>query len=124
MGWPQDHLSQAAPQSADFAGMAADPVHDFAPEPEPVHKPLPMDVPEGVTPPSRRGGARRPLLEVVVDLGYTAPEHVEVVQRTARVTGRLPEHVLLEEGTVTADQLARAVAERYGLDHLDLTRFK
>src|SRR3954466_6556299 len=115
MGWSENHLSQAAPQSADFADMAADPVHDFAPEPEQVHMPLPMDVPEGVTPPTRRGGARRPLLDVITGLQYALPEQVEVVQRTARVTGRPAEQVLVEEGTITADQLARAIAERYGL---------
>src|SRR4051794_4749199 len=124
MGWPENPFSQAHPQSADFADMAADPVHDYAPEAQPVHKPLPLDVPEGVTPPSRRGGARRPLLDILVGLNYTLPEQVEIVQRTSRVTGRPAEQILVEEGTVTADQLARAIAERYGLDHLDLTRFK
>src|SRR4051812_19842293 len=124
MGWPENPLSQAHPQSADFADMAADPVHDYPPGAEPVHKPLPLDVPEGVTPPSRRGGARRPLLDILVGLNYTLPEQVEIVQRTSRVTGRPAEQILVEEGTVTADQLARAIAERYGLDHLDLTRFK
>src|SRR3954471_21096632 len=124
MGWPENPFSQAHPQSADFADMAADPVHDYAPEPQPVHKPLPFDVPEGAPPPRRRGGARRPLLDILVGLNYTLPEQVEIVQRTSRVTGRPAEQILVEEGTVTADQLARAVAERYGLDHLDLTRFK
>src|SRR3954471_17561971 len=124
MGWPENPFSQAHPKSADFADMAADPVQDYAPEAEPGHKPLPLDVPEGVTAPSRRGGARRPLLDILVGLNYTLPEQVEIVQRTSRVTGRLAEQILVEEGTVTADQLARAIAERYGLDHLDLTRFK
>src|SRR4051795_9327174 len=124
MGWPENPFSQAHAKSADFPGMAADPLHDFASEAEPVHTPPPLDVPEGVTPPSHRGGARRPLIEVLVGLGYTTEEQVEIVQRTARVAGRPAEQLLVEEGTVTADQLARAVAERYGLDHLDLTRFK
>src|SRR3954453_16711549 len=120
MGWPEHPSAQAVTGSAEFPGMAADPVHDYAPEAEPVHRPLPMDVPEGVTPPSRRGGARRPLLDVLVELNYTGAEQVEDVQRTSRVTGRPPEQVLVEEGTVTSDQLARAIAERFGLDHLDL----
>src|SRR3954466_14711849 len=124
MGWPEHPSAQAVTGSAEFPGMAADPVHDYAPEAEPVHTPLPMDVPEGVTPPSRRGGARRPLLDVLVELSYATPEQVEIVQRTGRVTGRPAEQILVEEGSITADQLARAIAERYGLDHLDLTRFK
>ena len=31
-----------------------------------------------------------------------------------------PSGVLVADGTLTEDQLARAVAERFGLDHLDL----
>src|SRR4051812_7775122 len=124
MGWPENPLSQAHPQSADFADMAADPVHDYALETERAPAPLQMDVPEGVTPPTRRGGTRRPLLDVVVELGYTTADVIETVQRTGRVTGRPPEQILVEEGSLTGDQLARAIAERYGLDHLDLTRFK
>src|SRR3954452_25537259 len=124
MSWHEHPSTQGVDASAEFPDMAADPVHDYAPEPEPVHTPLPMDVPEGVTPPSRRGGARRPLIDVLVGLGYTTTEQVDAVQRTARVTGRQPEQILVEEGTITSDQLARAVAERFGLDHLDLTRFK
>ena len=41
----------------------------------------------------------------------------------ARSPGQTPEKVLLEAGTITEDQLARALAERYGLDHIDLTEF-
>src|SRR3954466_10750625 len=108
MSWHEHPSAQGSSGSAEFPDMAADPVHDFAPEPERVHTPLPMGVPEGVTPPMRRGGARRPLLDVIVELGYTGPEQVEMVQRTARVTGRAAEQVLVEEGTITADQLARA----------------
>src|SRR3954451_20205558 len=124
MSWHEHPSTQGVAASAEFPDMAADPVHDSAPEPEPVHTPLPMDVPEGVTPPSRRGGARRPLVDVLVELSYATPEQVEIVQRTGRVTGRPAEQILVEEGSITADQLARAIAERYGLDHLDLTRFK
>src|SRR4029450_4860218 len=35
-----------------------------------------------------------------------------------------PERLMLQEGTITDDQLSRAVAERYGLDHIDLTSFQ
>src|SRR3954454_21171308 len=123
MGWPKPSSIQGGRPSADFSHMAADPVHDYVREAEPV-APAPLDVPEGVTPPTQRGGMRRALLDVIVELGYSTSEHVEQVQRTARVTGRQAEHVLVDEGTITADQLARAIAERFGLDHLDLTRFK
>src|SRR5205823_753229 len=38
--------------------------------------------------------------------------------------GSPPEQVLLEQGAITAEQLSRGIAERYGLDHLDLGVFK
>ena len=38
----------------------------------------------------------------------------------ARTAGRTPESLLLEQGAINDDQLSRATAERYGLDHVDL----
>ena len=78
----------------------------------------------GITPPSRRGGSGRFLTDVLVDLGFVEPELVETAVEAARSAGRPPEKVLLEQGAITEDQLARAIGERYGLDHLDLTVFK
>ena len=78
----------------------------------------------GITPPSRRGGSGRFLTDVLVDLGFVEPELVETAVDIARSAGRPPEKVLLEQGAITEDQLARAIGERYGLDHLDLTVFK
>ena len=42
----------------------------------------------------------------------------------ARTAGRPPERLLLEQGAISADQFSRAVAERYGLDHVDLTAYQ
>ena len=39
------------------------------------------------------------------------------------MAGTSPERVLLESGALTSDGLARALAERYGLDHVDLGVF-
>ena len=105
--------------------MAAEPA-PLEPVAEEVRPPTPIDpnVPEGVTPPRRRGGARRELLEVLVELGYAPQDRVDLVRQTSRSSGRPPEQMLVDEGVVTADQLARAIAERFGIDHLDLTRFK
>ena len=47
----------------------------------------------------------------------------EQAVEAARHPGMTPEKVLLEGGAITEDQLARALAERYGLDHIDLTEF-
>jgi type IV pilus assembly protein PilB len=109
---------------ADLPPMAAEPA-PLPPAPEKFRPAAPQhDVPEGVTPPKRRGGARRALLDVLIELGYAPEDGMELARHTARTSGRSPEQVLLDEGVITADQLARAVAERFGLDHVDLTRFK
>jgi type IV pilus assembly protein PilB len=76
-----------------------------------------------VTPPRRRGGSGRFLTDVLVDLGYTAPERVEKAIEESRATGTAPERLLLEQNVITSEQLSRAVADRYGLDHLDLNVF-
>ncbi|MEA2390997.1 MAG: type pilus assembly protein PilB [Solirubrobacteraceae bacterium] len=81
---------------------------------------------DGITAPSRRGGSGRFLTDVLIELGYVDREAVERAVEAARasVAGRAPEQVLLDTGAVTADQLARATAERYGLDHIDLNAFE
>ena len=78
---------------------------------------------EGITPPARRGGAPRPLTEVLVDLRFVERIRAEQAGLEARNRGMTPEKVLLEGGHITDEQLARAVAERHGLDHLDLSSF-
>jgi len=79
---------------------------------------------DGLTPPTRRGGSGRFLTDVVVDMGFVDRERVDAAIETARGRGTTPERVLQESGLLSQDQLARAVAERYGLDHLDLNLFK
>jgi type IV pilus assembly protein PilB len=77
--------------------------------------------PPGLTPPMHRGHSRGFTTDVLVELGYATAESVQGVIEAARTAGRSPEALLLEQGTITSDQLSRAVAERYGLDHLDLS---
>ncbi len=79
---------------------------------------------DGVTPPSRRGGSGRFLTDVLVELGFTDREQASRAIEAARSAGLPPERVLLEQRAITSDQLSRATAERYGLDHLDLGVFK
>ena len=79
---------------------------------------------EGITRPRHAGGPARFLTDVIVDLGLVPRERVAVAIEEARRSGRTPEDVMLEQGTLTSDGLARAVAERHGLDHLDLGIFK
>jgi type IV pilus assembly protein PilB len=77
----------------------------------------------GVTGPSRRGSSPRFLTDVIVDMGLVAREQVESAIETSRGTGMMPERVLLDSGALTQDGLTRALAERYGFDHLDLGIF-
>ena len=77
----------------------------------------------GVTGPSRRGSSPRFLTDVIVDMGLVAREQVESAIETSRGTGMMPERVLLDSGALTQDGLTRALAERYGFDHLDLGVF-
>ena len=79
--------------------------------------------PVGVTSPSRRGSSSRFLTDVIVDMGLVARERVDEAIATSRSSGTTPERVLVEGGGLSHDGLARALAERYGLDHLDLGVF-
>ena len=58
--------------------------------------------------------------EVVVDLGFAERDTVENAVALARSQGRPTGLVLVEQGVLRHDQLARVVAERFGLDYVDL----
>jgi type IV pilus assembly protein PilB len=85
---------------------------------------FPVRLPEGVTRPSRKGGGARFISDVIVELGFLPKQRVEAAVEEARASGRTPERVLLDSGSLSSDQLARATAERFGLPHVDLTIFK
>ena len=78
----------------------------------------------GITPPRRRGGSGRFLTDVLVELGFCDQERVERAIDDARTAGMPPERILVEQKAITSEQLSRAIADRYGLDHLDLDLFK
>ncbi len=78
----------------------------------------------GVTTPSRRGGSGRVLTDVIVDLGFVEQGVMDEAVARAEDAGQLPERILVKDGTLTDDQLARAVAERFGLDHVDLSIYR
>src|SRR5204863_2830667 len=77
----------------------------------------------GITRPSRRSSTPRFLTDVIVEMGFATRPEVDAAIETARSTGATPERVLLEKGVLTGDSLSRALAERYGLEHLDLGAF-
>jgi type IV pilus assembly protein PilB len=78
----------------------------------------------GVTAPMRRGYSGMFITDVVVELGYASRERVDEVVNEARVAGKSPESLLRDYQVIDGDQLSRAIAERYGLDHVDLNIYK
>jgi type IV pilus assembly protein PilB len=78
----------------------------------------------GITRPSKRGSSARFLTDVIVELGLASKRQVDDAVETSRNSGTAPERILIDQGALTSDGLARALAERYGLDHLDLGVFQ
>ena len=70
------------------------------------------------------GGSMRFLTQVIVDLGFAPRERVEAAMLAARDAGTTPDQMLVDQGVITAEQRARAIAERLGLDFLDLTQYR
>ncbi len=77
----------------------------------------------GLYPPKNPGRSTRMIGEVVVDLGFSDAEAVEEAVAAARAQGRPTGLVLVERGILRHDQLARVVAERFGLDFVDLSEY-
>jgi type IV pilus assembly protein PilB len=84
--------------------------------------PSPEDF-SGVTKPSRKGSSGGFLTDVIVKMGLATRRQVDDALESSRNLGTTPERVLVDSGAITQDALARALAERYGLDHLDLGVF-
>ena len=76
---------------------------------------------KGVYPARSGGRSSRMIGEVVVDLGFADRDTVEEAVRVAREQGRPTGEVLVGQGVLRSDQLARVVAERFGLDYIDLS---
>ncbi len=77
----------------------------------------------GLTAPTGRGNSSMFLTDIIVDLGFITRERVDEIIQEARVAGRSPDDLLVEHKLIDADELSRAVAERYGLNHLDLNAY-
>jgi type IV pilus assembly protein PilB len=78
----------------------------------------------GITTPSRRGGSGRVLTDVIVDLGFVDRQAMDDAIAMAHTAGSAAERVLVSTGAITEGELARAIAERFGLDHLDLRLYR
>jgi type IV pilus assembly protein PilB len=97
------------------------PVPDSGGSAAPVMAP---DNPLGLTPPHARARSTGFVTDVLVELGYVSTERVQQGIEEARAIGSPPEQLLLAQGAITAEQLSRAVAERYGLDHVELATYQ
>ena len=95
-----------------------------APVPVPASGSAAASSPAGLIAPTRRGHSGRFITDVLVELGYVTSEQVEGAISESRAAGCSPEELLLQTGVITADQLSRSVAERYGLDYVDLGVFQ
>ncbi|HKF83544.1 MAG TPA: ATPase, T2SS/T4P/T4SS family [Solirubrobacterales bacterium] len=78
----------------------------------------------GLTQPRARGRSQGFITDVLVELGYVSKERVQQAIDEARNAGAPPEALLLTQGVISGDQLSRAIAERYGLDHIDLSAYQ
>ncbi|MFN8113447.1 MAG: GspE/PulE family protein [Solirubrobacterales bacterium] len=74
--------------------------------------------PGGMIPPRRRLG------DVIVELGFADRGVVEATVALAREDGRPIGQALVEAGVVDSNELARALAERNGLEYVDLDSFQ
>jgi type IV pilus assembly protein PilB len=61
--------------------------------------------------------------EIVVDLGHATKEQVEHAVEQARHAGRPIGEYLVDSDIISADQLAEALAYRFGVDHVHLSNF-
>jgi type IV pilus assembly protein PilB len=86
--------------------------------------PVSSEAAAGITPPTSYSAERRRLGDVVVELGFADRAAVEDAVEATRENGGWVGAALLESGALTSEQLARALAERNGLDYVDLNLFE
>src|SRR5579862_5546326 len=79
--------------------------------------------PNGVRPPTRTDRVPRSLADIIAELGLVPRDGVLDAVHTAAETGVAPEEVMLARGLISPDGVAVALAERYGLDFIDLSVF-
>jgi type IV pilus assembly protein PilB len=103
----------------------------MASEPQAHLRALTVEVPEdagqvganGVRSPTRTDRVARSLTDVILELGLVSRERVEEALAHGAENGQTAEQVLLARGWISPDGIAIALAERYGLDYIDLTVF-
>ena len=119
-GEPRPDSGGRPGEQAGLSGARQAPVQSRPPEDERREAPRQPSENKGLYPPKHIGRSTRMIGEVVVDLGLSDRETVEAAVAAARDQGRPTGVVLVERGILRHDQLARVVAERFGLDFVDL----
>jgi type IV pilus assembly protein PilB len=84
----------------------------------------PVAYPPGLTPPVRRARSPQLIGDLIVELGFASRETVDAAVQTSREQARPTGQLLVESGELRPDQLARALAERFGVDYVDLSEFE
>jgi type IV pilus assembly protein PilB len=100
---------------------------DFAASPGGVDQALLSSLgeePAAVPRPSPGGGAMRFVTDILVERGFAQREQVQDAIQAARSAGVTPDQLLVDQGTITDEQRGRAVAERLGLEFLDLSQHR
>src|SRR5918999_5413726 len=77
----------------------------------------------GLIAPTKRNGVKRRIGDVIVQLGFAERELVEQVVEYGRRDGVPLGQALIDAGIVNSAQLAQALAERNGLEYVDLNVF-
>jgi hypothetical protein len=78
---------------------------------------------DGVTPPANPERGSAFLSDVIAELGFADVQTITEAEEAARRSEQRLEKLLVETGILDEEQLSRAIAERNGLDHVDLERF-
>src|ERR1700758_5528331 len=82
----------------------------------------PLSAPGGRGPAG--GGAMRFVTDILVERGFASRVDVDEAVQTARSAGVTPDQLLVDRGTITEEQRGRAIAERLGLEFLDLSQYR
>jgi type IV pilus assembly protein PilB len=80
----------------------------------------------GLYAPTLKQAGRTPptVLDALVRLGFVGSLHLESAVAKAQAQGITPEQVLMADSVVSTDQLARATAEKFGINYIDLSTFE
>ena len=78
----------------------------------------------GLTRPRRRAGPSQFIADVIVDLGYVDRARADAAVEESRRLGKRTGQVLVDSGALSPEQLARALAEQFGLDYVDLSVYQ